>query len=210
MQPLSMPSPHLLVVDTSVWATSQLTTAVKCIFCVFVFSSQLCCPLRFQKSPQTCLWEGFPLWGNFTSFTIPSLGWVSVPKFMSLVLSFIFCCTSFWRDWAVFLGAWYLQQHSEAVLWKLINIQMTFWWICDGESALLILFLCHLRVWLFKTPWTTACKASLSFTISQSLLKLTSIKSVMPFNHLVFCHPLLLMPSVFPRIRVFSRVSSSH
>ena len=60
------------------------------------------------------------------------------------------------------------------------------------------------RIQLFGTPWTAACQASLSFTIFQSLLKLTSIESVMPSNHLIFCHPLLLPPSIFPRIRVFS------
>ena len=52
-------------------------------------------------------------------------------------------------------------------------------------------------------PWTVACRASLSFTISQSLLKLMSIKSVMPSNHLILCRPLLLPPSIFPRTRVF-------
>ena len=57
---------------------------------------------------------------------------------------------------------------------------------------------------LSATPWTAAHQASLSLTISQSLLKLMSIESVMPFNHLVFCHPLLLLPSIFPSIRVFS------
>ena len=59
-------------------------------------------------------------------------------------------------------------------------------------------------VWLFVTPWTAACQASLSFTISQSLLKLTSIELVMPSNHLILCHPLLFLPSIFPSIRVFS------
>ena len=54
------------------------------------------------------------------------------------------------------------------------------------------------------TPWTSACQASLSNTNSQSLLKLMSITSVMPSNHLIFCHPLLLLPSIFPSIRVFS------
>ena len=57
------------------------------------------------------------------------------------------------------------------------------------------------RVWLFATPWTAARQASLSFTISQSLLKLMSIESVMPSNHR--CHPLLLLSSVFPSIRSF-------
>ena len=63
------------------------------------------------------------------------------------------------------------------------------------------------RVQLFATPWTAACQASLSITNCWSLLKLTSIASVMPFNHLILCHPLLLLPSVFPIIRVFSNES---
>ena len=53
-------------------------------------------------------------------------------------------------------------------------------------------------------PWAPACQASLSFTITQSLLKLRSIELVMPSNHLILCHPLLLLPSIFPSIRVFS------
>ena len=64
-------------------------------------------------------------------------------------------------------------------------------------------------VQLFATPWTAACQASLSFTISWSLLKLTSFESVMPSNHLILCRPFLL-PSIFPRIRIFSNVSSLH
>ena len=57
---------------------------------------------------------------------------------------------------------------------------------------------------LFVTPGTAACQASLPIPSSQSLLKLMSIKSVMPSNHLILCHPLLLLPSIFPSIRVFS------
>ena len=60
------------------------------------------------------------------------------------------------------------------------------------------------HVQLFVTPWTAACQASLSFTISWSLLKLMSIESVMLPNHLILCCPLLLLPSVFPSIKVFS------
>ena len=63
------------------------------------------------------------------------------------------------------------------------------------------------RVWLFVTPWTAACQATLSFTISQSLLKLMSIELVMPSNYLILCHPLLLLPSIFPSIRVFPKES---
>ena len=65
-------------------------------------------------------------------------------------------------------------------------------------------------VQLFATPWTAARQASLSFTISQSLLKLVSIQSVIPSNHLILCRPLLLLPSTFPSIRVFSNESALH
>ena len=64
------------------------------------------------------------------------------------------------------------------------------------------------RVRLFATPWTTARKASLSITNSRSSLKPMSMESVMPSNHLILCHPLLLQPSIFPRIRVFSKESA--
>ena len=64
------------------------------------------------------------------------------------------------------------------------------------------------RVRLFVTPWITACQASLSITNSQSLLKPMSIESVMPSNHLTLCHPLLLLSSIFPSIRVFSTESA--
>ena len=74
---------------------------------------------------------------------------------------------------------------------------------CDFSSAQ---SLSH--VWLFVTPWTTAWQASLSITNSQSLLKLMSIESVMPSNHLILCRPLLLLLSIFPSIRVFSNESA--
>ena len=60
------------------------------------------------------------------------------------------------------------------------------------------------RVWLFATPWTAACQASLSITNSRSLFKLMSIMLVIPSNHLILCCLLLLPPSIFPSIRVFS------
>ena len=66
----------------------------------------------------------------------------------------------------------------------------------------------HVR--LLVTPWTGAHQASLSITNSQSLLKLMSIEFMMPSNHLIFCHPLLLPPSIFPSIRVFSNKSVLH
>ena len=60
----------------------------------------------------------------------------------------------------------------------------------------------------FVTSWTAACQASLSFSVSRSLLRLMSIESVMPSNHLILCHPLFLLPSIFPSIRVFSKESA--
>ena len=63
---------------------------------------------------------------------------------------------------------------------------------------------------LFPTPWTAARQASLSITNSRSLLKLMSIESVMPSNHLILCRPLQLLPSIFPSIRVFSNESALH
>ena len=66
------------------------------------------------------------------------------------------------------------------------------------------------RVWLFVTPWTEARQASLSFTVSWSLLKIMSIELVMPYNHLILCFSLLLLPSIFPIIRVFSNESALH
>ena len=91
------------------------------------------------------------------------------------------------------------QSKQEAELWSQLLSELRF-----GSVQLLS------RVWLSATPWTAACQASLSITRSRSLLKLISIESVMPSNHLILCHPLLLPPSIFPSIRVFSNVSVLH
>ena len=80
-------------------------------------------------------------------------------------------------------------------------------WLTDNERkviAVVIQLLCCVQ--LFLTPWTAACQSSLSFTIFRILLKFMSIESVMPSNHLILC--LLLLPSVFPSIRVFSNESA--
>ena len=83
------------------------------------------------------------------------------------------------------------------------------WWDITShplESVSSVQSLSH--VWLFETPWTTAHQASLSITNSWSLPKPMSIESVMPSNHLILCHPLLHLPSIFPSIRVFSNESA--
>ena len=76
------------------------------------------------------------------------------------------------------------------------------------KCILLVQLLSH--VLLFATPWTAAFQASLSFTISQRLLKLMSMELTIPSKHLILCFPLLLLPSVFSRIRVFSNKSALH
>ena len=81
--------------------------------------------------------------------------------------------------------------------------------IIDRTDFLLLFVVQSLsQVWFFATAWTVACQASLSFTNSESLLKLMSIENVIQSNHLILCRPLLLLPSIFPSIRVFSNVSA--
>ena len=99
--------------------------------------------------------------------------------------------------------AFFFKTISRAVLWFESNFPIT---ISFKYSS--VLPLSHVR--LFVIPWTAAHQASRSFTTSQSLLKLRSIKSLMPSNHLVLCHPLLLLLSIFPSIRVFSNKSVLH
>ena len=79
-----------------------------------------------------------------------------------------------------------------------------------GATACKVQFSKFSRVQRFETPWTATHQASLSTTNSQKLLKLMSIQSVMPSNHLILCRPLLLPPSIFPIIRVFSNESALH
>ena len=86
--------------------------------------------------------------------------------------------------------------------WKLKHLKYHFM----STSLLKIQLLSHVR--LFATPWTAACQASLSITNSWSPPKLMCIESVMPSSHPILCHPLLLLPSIFPSIRVFSNESA--
>ena len=104
----------------------------------------------------------------------------------------IFCC---WSDTLQLSESWWNHYIWEACLAN---------WSVQFSSVQSI---SHVR--LFVTPWIAACPASLSITNSRSLLKLMSIELVMPPKHLVLCHPLLLMPSIFPSIKVFSRVWKS-
>ena len=96
------------------------------------------------------------------------------------------------------------RMQAKAVLWK---------WpprgsVCDCNQGYILVVQPLSRVRLFVTLGTAARQASLSITNSQSLLKLMSMESVMPSSHLILCHPLLLLPSIFPSFRVFSSASA--
>ena len=99
-----------------------------------------------------------------------------------------------------------LQHHSSkaSILWHsgFFMVQLSHPYMTTGKTINSVQSLS--RIQLFATPWTAACQASLSITNSWSLLKLMSIMLMMPSNHLILCHPLLLPLSIFPRIRVFS------
>ena len=91
-------------------------------------------------------------------------------------------------------------------LFLFLSIYLSF--IYFHFNFVVVQLLSHVR--LFAIPRTAACQSPLSFTISQSLLILMSVESVMPSNHLILCRPLLLLPSLFPSIRAFSNESAHH
>ena len=92
----------------------------------------------------------------------------------------------------------------------LLSLSFPFTWICPCQGCVFTSVQSLSDVRLFVTPWTAARQTSLSITNSQSLPKFISTESVMPSNHLILCHPLLLLPSIFPSIRVFSSESILH
>ena len=93
---------------------------------------------------------------------------------------------------------------------NLLNLSESQFLLSNRSKTTLFVVLSLSFVQLFVTPWTAAHQALLSFTVSQSFLKFMSIKSVMLSNYLIFCCPLLLLPSIFPSIRVFSNGSALH
>ena len=88
--------------------------------------------------------------------------------------------------------------------WRHWTVSSRFFPFLQGLLTPFVIVQLLTPVWLFETPWTAACHAFLSFTISWSLLRLMSTWWMMPSNHLVLCHPLLLLPSAFPSVKVFS------
>ena len=134
-----------------------------CVFFFFFFfkSSQLCCSLRFQNSPKTHLWESFLIFGNFSSFMTPSLGQISILNSFVYLLYFFLPPSK--ENKLPFWVPGVLCQHTEVVLWKLLCIQMIFWWICGGESGLPVLFLHHLGTapYLLLCLWKECSSSSL-------------------------------------------------
>jgi len=123
---------------------------------------------------------------------------------------YIFCPFNDWVIWFL-----YIKLYEQCVLYILeINLLLVtsfaniFSWAL-GSLFIFFYFFCYVviqslsHIHLFVTPWAAAHQASLSFTISQSLLKLMSIELLMLSKHLIFCHPLLLLPSMFSKIKVF-------
>ena len=155
----------------SLWAVTPLGIAVGHIICGFslinLFFLPVILPSEIPRLPTNPLERVFPgVWKLLSFLRLPSPdGSLSLPL-LSLFLSFIFCPTSFRRQWAVFLVPGVLRQRSEFVLWHLLGIQMIFWWIFWGESGLPVLVLNHLRnQWILK-------KISHEYSLEGLMLKL--------------------------------------
>ena len=153
--------------------------------------------VRRKPSAPICSVHPFSIsvwaWGSWPA--VPAEGWgAGVPTGVALLV-----CTLFWAPGGQGLTP---RWHSNS----LSNRHTLFYCVllyCILQALYYYSVQSLSHVWLFVTTWTAARQASLSITNSQSLLKLMSIESVMPSNHLILCHPLLL-PSIFPSIRVFS------
>ena len=128
---------------------------------------------------------------QIAAFSLCSHGWETPLLFLPVIRPAVL-----WDKGSILLTSLNLNHHIKSPFFRIV-----IW----GFSSVKLLSC----VWLFATPWTTACQAFLSITNSQSLPKLMSIESVMPSNHLIFCC-LLLLPSIFPSIRVFSNESALH
>ena len=119
---------------------------------------------------------------------------------------FTFCCCCYWVAMSTLGNSMDCSIPGSSVLHYVLEFaQIRVHWVNLFHFSSVQLLNC---VQFFATPWTAACEASLFITNSRSLLKLMSIESVMTSNHLILCHSLLLLPSIFPIIRVFSNDSA--
>ena len=112
--------------------------------------------------------------------------------------------------WRIFMMADLKSLSHNSSIWFLMVFVDFYSHECFYFPLILVSVQSLSRVWLFVTAWTAACQASVFITYSQSWLKLMSIESEMPSSHLILCHPLLLLPAIFPSIRVFSNESVLH
>ena len=132
---------------------------------------------------------------NERKWTEHELNWIWT-DFIDMNIDFIDMNMNHWTEHELILLTWILI----LLTWIWMNSAELNWtWISSVQSLI--------RVWLFATPWTGALQVSLAITNSWSLPKFMSIESVIPSNHLILCRPLLLLPSIFPSIRVFSSES---
>ena len=121
------------------------------------------------------------------------------------------CCSSRYREKRSKCKAPASPSHSSLVKpWLVCRLRKLPHSTPAHSLGLIVIVQSLSSVWFFATPWTAARLSFLSFTFSQNLLRFMSIESVMPSNHLILCHPLLLLPSVFPSIRFFFNESALH
>ena len=137
--------------------------------------------------------------------------------FVSYYFSYVTVCLGMWtfigRCHSITGSTWELKNFDGSKSIQHYTVALLFYhyylWIKKG-----IIYFSSVQslshVWLFVIPWIAECQAFLSITSSQSWLTFVSIESVMPYNHLTLCHPLLLLPSIFLSIRVFSNESALH
>ena len=136
-----------------------------------------------------------------------------VPFILRLVISFISLSLSFFSfssNACIFCLSWMPHIFKEVSSLWLVRILSPTWMLDTFQSIQFSSFQSLSHVQLFATPWTAACQASLSITNSLSSPKLMFIELVILSNHLILCHPCLLLPSIFPSIRVFPNESTLH
>ena len=161
----------------------------------FLFTCSYSSLFNFYKNDHPSLLEWFCYWlSYFIWFNRSNIPWVKDHSTMhpQNTIYYILMLNKYLLHWSIFT-AQICPLNSGPVYTRIFS---------SGQLLSL--------VWLFVTPWTAACQASLSFTISWSLLKLMFTESVMPSNHLILYCPLLLLPSIFPSIKVFSNELDLH
>ena len=193
---------------------------------LFVVQGTLKSILQHKRSKASILWRSafFMIQPSrpymTTGKTIVLTGWTFVGKVMSLLFNMLSrLVIHFLPRINHLLNSW-LQSPSAVILEpkkrksSIVSISHE---VMGSDATILVFWMLNFQfssvqllshVWFFATPWIAARQASLSITNSQSSLKLMSIESVMPSSHLIFCHPLLLLPPIAPSIRVFSNEST--